>query len=568
MQQRRWGTPITLVVGLLCAGGALELMGQANGRSVFGRAAGTQGQGCQAPNVAEVIELPPGTVVDHNDIPEELERSDGPSEGAAFVIPGKFVVKFASDPSEGVDQFDDDLADIQAMIRGVNARGLSVRASNSQKKGQNALGVDRTFIIDSDLPFAEIQELLEGLHRIDYVEPVMEARTHAQPTDEYWSYQWNMTTIGARAAWKINDGTGVVVAVVDTGVALGEDAPMNLVAGYDFIDDDDDPTDEQGHGTHVAGTIAQATDNGVGVVGLAHGVSIMPVRVLDENGSGSWDGVAEGVIWAVDNGAHIINMSLGGPADPVAQVLTDALDYAYNNDVTVVVSSGNDGFNNSVSFPGNHSTTIAVGAVDMQGDRTYYSNSGAALTITAPGGDTTADLDDDGYNDGILQETFDNNGWQYLFFQGTSMSSPHVAAAAALVYSQGITDPDHVLAALTETAEDLGKPGWDKHYGHGLVNPKGAMEWTPPSPEQGPLKMRRLQTITGSERRGAIRWTTKPGTTVVTGSDGFVYEDDELLKQHRVIVKAAKGASVTYTVTTETADGQIGVAEVQWPFTE
>ena len=298
--------------------------------------------------------------------------------------------------------------------------------------------------------------------------------------DPLGSYQWHFPLVQSDEAWILSTGTGVTVAVLDTGLATGgNDGIDYVVSGYDMVNGDAYPADGDGHGTHVSGTIAQRTNNGVGVAGLAYSARIMPVKVLDDNGSGSFADIADGIYYAVAEGARVINMSLGTAArygltnDPV---FDDALDYAYENDVTVVCASGNDGSRKNISYPAIYPTTIAVGAVDTQSKVTRYSNKGNNLDIVAPGGDNGKDLNGDGFADGVLQETYINGEWGYWFYSGTSMASPHVAAIAAMLYAYDTSHtPDSILQALVSTALDLNEAGFDKASGYGLVQAYDAL---------------------------------------------------------------------------------------------
>lgn len=298
----------------------------------------------------------------------------------------------------------------------------------------------------------------------------------AGPNDPYYPLQWNLPMVQNEAAWEITTGTGVSVAVLDTGLKSGGldgIGCVEILSGSDIVNSDSDPTDGDGHGTHVSGTIAQRTDNGVGVAGLAYGACVIPVKVLDDSGAGTSADLAEGVALSVANGASVINMSLGWKAqlkitsDPI---LDPWLASAYNAGVTIVCASGNDAYSKQVSYPAISPYTIAVGAVDITGTVASYSNGGTGLDLVAPGGGNTTS------GDGILQETFDDSGWDYFYYMGTSMATPHVAAAAAMLYAAnpGIT-PAEVRTALTESALDLGPTGWDSTYGHGLLQVHAAL---------------------------------------------------------------------------------------------
>jgi serine protease len=331
--------------------------------------------------------------------------------------------------------------------------------------------------VESGREWGHIQSLRAKGFRANLI---LVAKASATVNDEYYPYQWHFPMVQSMNAWDITIGSGVTVAVLDTGLAMGgADGIECVVLGYDVVNIDNAPEDGDGHGTHVSGTIAQSSNNETGVAGLAYGACIMPVKVLDDGGSGSFADIAEGIYYAVNNGASVINMSLGTNArfnvrsDPV---MDPALEYAYGSGVTVVCASGNDGNRKNVSYPAIYPTTIAVGAVDFSGNVTRYSNKGDGLDLVAPGGDITKDLNGDGYPDGVLQETLIDGAWGYYFFQGTSMASPHVAAIAAMLYSHGTAStPDDVHEVLTSTAIDLRDAGFDSVSGYGLVQADSAL---------------------------------------------------------------------------------------------
>lgn len=416
------------------------------------------------------------------------------------------------------------------------ARGLLGRLGVTEDK---LLVHSGFYLITTDSP-AAAEALISALRTsplVDVVGNDRPVRALDVPNDPDYPRQWHLHSDGggmnAETAWDLvpQGAAGVTVAVIDTGVAfetytgsgpLGakhfEPAPdlagVPIVAPWNFIDGDTHANDENGHGTHVSSTIVEATNNGAGGAGVARGASLMPLKVLDYSGNGTGAHLVEAIYYAVDNGADVINMSLGFPdtgnPEPNGAVcgeipgLHDALAYAAAQNVVVVAASGNDG-GAVVSCPAAHPTVIAVGATDGAGAVTWYSNSGDALDITGPGGDPNVDLDGDGHPDGILQETYCFD-WLSLFFSGnfntfcssyqsgTSMASPQVAGVAALLLAVDpqLTAPQ-VRYLLETTAVDRGDPGWDPAYGHGALDATGAISSllaTPPpdiAPEPYPI---------------------------------------------------------------------------------
>ena len=356
---------------------------------------------------------------------------------------------------------------------------------------------------------SEMVEVYREDPNVEYAEPNYIAHALMVPNDPYYGLQWHLDNaeyggIGMEEAWDSSTGSGVTVAIVDTGIAY-EDYQVSwferyykapdladtcFVAGYDFVNDDTHPNDDSspGHGTHVAGTVAQSTDNNLGVAGVAFNACLMPVKVLGSGGSGTYADVAEGIIWAADHGAQVISLSLGGNSP--STTLENAVAYAYNKGVTVIAAAGNEG-SGTISYPAAYDDyVIAVGATQYDETRAPYSNYGLSLDLMAPGGNTNLDQNGDGYVDGVLQQTYEKTGWRsiswgYYFMQGTSMATPHVSGVAALLIAKGnAVTPDEVRAALQETADDLGSPGRDDTYGWGLIDAYAALQWasTPNTP--------------------------------------------------------------------------------------
>jgi serine protease len=330
------------------------------------------------------------------------------------------------------------------------------------------------------------RRLLQRLQRealVEYAHPNYQFQAAFVPNDPLYSQQWNLRAIRMPEAWEISQGEGVTVAVVDTGVTRVPDlAQTEFVKGYDFVDDDEDPTDLNGHGTHVAGTLAQSTNNALGVAGVAFKAKIMPVRVLDANGFGSLSDVVEGIRYAVDHGATVINLSLGSRAS--ARLMEEAVAYAHSKGVTVVAAAGNEN-SSQVSYPARYPHVIAVSATGPDGTKAPYSNYGVGVDIAAPGGAKTPEHPEYG----ILQQTINRRNPDepvFAYFQGTSMAAPHVAGVAALIQAQGIKDPDKVEAILKMSAAPV--PG-DKQnfYGAGLLDAARALARARGQQEENPL---------------------------------------------------------------------------------
>jgi len=288
----------------------------------------------------------------------------------------------------------------------------------------------------------------------------------------YAAYQWNLPQIRAPYAWAVSTGGAeIVIAVVDTGVDLDHpDLATKLVAGYDFANDDDCPDDDHGHGTHVAGIAAAATNNGTGIAGLSWGARIMPLKALSA-GSGTVFDTAEAIIYAADHGAQVINLSIGGTE--ASSTLQDAVDYAHGKGALIVAAAGNCGDQNYAAngcstmnqplYPaaGNH--TLAVASTGATDERSSFSNVGSYVDVAAPGS--------------YIWSTYPGT---YSARSGTSQSAPHVAGLAALVWSRNPTlSNDQVEQVIESTAADLGEIGRDDAYGHGRIDAYRAVSRAP-----------------------------------------------------------------------------------------
>jgi serine protease len=381
------------------------------------------------------------------------------------------------------------------------------------------------------------------------------------PDDTYYGYQWHYSTINLPQAWDITTGTpavgDVIVAVIDTGVQLNHpDLAGKLIAGYDFISNPamsldnngidpnpDDPGDQftpaksSFHGTHVAGTVGAATNNGGGVAGVSWGAKIMPIRVLGKGGGTDFD-IIEGVRYAarLPNGsntlppkrADIINLSLGGPG--FSQSAQAVVTEVRNLGVIIIAAAGNDN-SSQLFYPASYAGVVSVSALDMNKARAPYSNFGTEIDVAAPGGNVGADLNNDGFVDGVLSTKGDDSTGviqaAYEFENGTSMASPHVAGVAALIKAvyPGLTPAEFDFAISNGViVDDLGATGRDNIYGRGLINALKAVQHAQllaSAPSNAPAFVASTTSVSfGITRTSQSVTVEKGGTGTLTGVTG------------------------------------------------
>jgi subtilisin family serine protease len=307
--------------------------------------------------------------------------------------------------------------------------------------------------VGTEAAFAESAKRIPGVR---YAERDGIVRALYTPTDPSWGSQWNMRIISADKAWDIHKGDPAFkVAIVDTGVDYNhEDLAAHYVSGgYDWVNNDANPMDDNRHGTHCAGIAAAVMDNSLGVVGVAQ-VGIWAEKVLNSLGSGSSSNVANGIIHATNGGVKVISMSLGGGS---SRALSDACAYAWNNGVLLVAAAGNNNRNidSRPSYPASYSTVVAVAATDSNDKKASYSNYGFKIEVAAPGSNILSTLP----------------GNSYGSLSGTSMACPHAAGLAGLIwsYDMSMTNQD-VRNRLHQGVDDLGTPLRDQYFGYGRIN--------------------------------------------------------------------------------------------------
>jgi thermitase len=334
--------------------------------------------------------------------------------------------------------------------------------------------IEKIDVLKVTVPTGKVAQAISSLsdcRGVAYVEPdYFVWMTDILPNDPGWGDQYGLRAIRAPKGWELDTGSAAVtIAIVDTGVDLGHvDLAGKIVPGYDFVNNDTVPQDDNylSHGTHVAGIAAAITNNAVGVAGVSWGARIMPVKVLDAYGNGSYANVAAGIIWAAGNGAEVINLSLGGYYP--SSVVKDAINYAYAKGVTLVAAAGNSG-TNFVLYPARYPHVIAVAATDGSNKHAFFSNYGPEVDVSAPGV-------------GIYSTTI---GSSYGYLSGTSMSTAFVSGLASILIGlPAYMTPDQITSKLETSALDLGDTGKDDLYGFGLIQMDAAIlsPWPTPGP--------------------------------------------------------------------------------------
>lgn len=400
----------------------------------------------------------------------------------------------------------------------------SIRDLIGNAKGfliSNVLIDNKVSAVVARLPSANVSlftDQIRATKLFRYVEPRMKFQAQLDPNDSNWTLQWGPRRIEAEQAWNTTVGnTSVLVAVIDTGINyLHPDIAANYVTGgFDWVNNDEDPMDDNGHGTHCAGIIAAILNNHEGIAGLAQ-VRIMAEKGLDYSGSGFEDDLANAIAHAVDQGASILSLSWGSETD--SQLIHEAIEYASGNGVLIVAAAGNGG--SAVKFyPAAYKEVIAVTATDSLDHPASFTSYGNWVELAAPGVH-------------IYSTVLGNS---YGFMSGTSMACPHVAGVGALVWSRfADATRDWVRAQLRSAADDLGEVGFDIYYGYGRINARKAVEQTPPVHDLLVLDWERPRRVQPGDRVALyvtvlnFGTSNENGVTVQLYIDGSVTDSDSI----------------------------------------
>jgi thermitase len=367
-----------------------------------------------------------------------LSADEGSPLADAPYVPDRIVVKF----KEGLSS---------AYVAQLNAGQRATIVGEIPQIGVQILSV----------PTGEVEAKIAAYRadpRVEYAEPDYIAQPAYEPNDPYYGdgTQWGPQKIQASLAWNLCTGDpNVVIAIIDSGVDPNHpDLAGKLVTGYNFLDGSTDTTDDYGHGTHVAGIAAAATDNGVGIAGVAFDSWIMPLKVYNKYTSALYSRIANAMTYAADHGAKVISVSLGNYS--FSSNLQSAVNYAWNAGCVLVGSAGNNNRSDPL-YPAAYDNVIGVSATDQNDSRASWSNYGSYISVAAPGVS--------------IYSTYWNDGSTYVHMSGTSMAAPHVAGLAALLFAQDGTRSNATVRSLVESsADDLGDAGWDQYYGYGRIN--------------------------------------------------------------------------------------------------
>ena len=418
-------------------------------------------------------------------------------------INSKYKIEKIEKVFKGADTPKEELAKLKQKFSQQIAKGE--RKINEKELLKVDLSRTHKLTFDKNVPLEQIIQELSQNPDVEYAEPNYLFKTQLVPNDPYYldhypdnvgsrdpnwnpsyDYQWNLKKINMEQAWDISTGSNsVTVAVIDTGIdythpelggctliQVNNNQCARIAPGYDFVNSDNDPMDDMGHGTHVAGIIGAVSNNGQGTAGIDWQAKIMPVKVLDLY-SGTLNNVINGILYAANNNASIINMSLGfGPVRNIPQSLKDSLDYAYDLGVILIAAAGNE--NSEITkgyWPANYYKVISVSATDPSDLKASFSNYGMRIDITAPGVEIISlkGKETDMYCPPSCNQRIINN--EYYRANGTSFSAPHVSGFAGLLKAKNPSfNPEEIRNLLRIGTDDIGEVGFDQYNGYGRIN--------------------------------------------------------------------------------------------------
>lgn len=331
---------------------------------------------------------------------------------------------------------------------------------HSQEKTKTKRSIDKLGVQIVELPQgatpSELVDQFKKLPEVEYAEENYLAKATFIPNDPDYSSQWNLAKIDAPSAWDKQQASAGPVAVLDTGIdATHPDLNGEVISGFNYISGDTNTADDNGHGTHVSGIIEAVTNNGTGIASIGYHGTLLPVKVLDSSGSGTYGDIASGIVYATDHGAKVINMSLAGSSS--SQTLTDAVNYAKNHGVLPVAAAGNNG-NSTPVYPAAIPGVLAVSASTSSDTLASFSNYGSDIFVAAPGTN--------------ILSTYKGS---YTQLSGTSMAAPHLAGLLALALSSPNQSGLSVTSAVCQTADKVGpyaynQSGWNQYFGCGRIN--------------------------------------------------------------------------------------------------
>lgn len=433
---------------------------------------------------------------------------------------------------------DSNVVDLHLRLRGAAVRktvpGLNLQVLDVPEAGSEAI---LTSLRDSGV--------FEIVERDGYARLADSAVTI--PNDPSYNGQWYLPRIAAPAAWSVTRGSAaIVIAVIDSGVDRGHpDLSPQLVPGWNFVANSDDTNDIVGHGTAVAGTIAAASNNGIGIAGVSWSSRIMPLVVVDSSEFASYSNIATAIQYAVDHGARVINISIGGASS--SAVLQSAIDYAWSRNVVVFASAMNDS-STVPNYPAACTHAVAVSATDSNDSLTSFSNYGSWIAISAPGNN-------------ILTTSM---GGGYGYWSGTSFSSPIATGVASLALAVDPTLTAPALVTLIEkNADDLGTPGFDASFGWGRVNAYKVVTAGQPAPSvnitAAPLAtslaagqtQQFTATVTGASG-SSVTWSLNPQIGSISADGLYAAPRQITASQTVTVIATAAGTATAHATVTLT----------------